>query len=335
MQAQITNKPNYGKLIKNIGKILEQGRKQAYTAVNIILLQTYWQIGKEIINFEQKGQERAEYGTQLLEKLSADLKINYGKGFSRRNVLDMRRFYLFNKKWQTVSAKLSWSQYVELLHIDNDLERKFYQIQSEKEKWSVRELKRQINSALFQRLALRKDKQNIIKLSKEGNTTIQAQDMVKDPYILEFLKIPENYDYSERELEQKIIDNLQMFLLELGKGFSFVARQYRITLGNKHYYVDLVFYNRILKCFVLIDLKIGGASHHDVGQMNTYLNYFKKEEQTEGDQDPIGIILAAGKDDFEIEFALGSITNKLFVSKYKLYLPNKKELIERLQTIQK
>ena len=184
MQAQITNKPNYGKLIKNIGKILEQGRKQAYTAVNIILLQTYWQIGKEIINFEQKGQERAEYGTQLLEKLSADLKINYGKGFSRRNVLDMRRFYLFNKKWQTVSAKLSWSQYVELLHIDNDLERKFYQIQSEKEKWSVRELKRQINSALFQRLALRKDKQNIIKLSKEGNTTIQAQDIVKYPYIL-------------------------------------------------------------------------------------------------------------------------------------------------------
>jgi len=197
----------------------------------------------------------------------------------------------------------------------------------------VRELKRQIDSALFQRIALSKDKQGVLEISKQGYIIQKAEDIVKDPYILEFLKIPLQDRLSEKELEQKIIDNLQMFLLELGKGFTFVSRQYRISLGNRHFYVDLVFYHRILKCFVLIDLKIGEASHEDIGQMNLYLNYFSKEENSEGDNPPIGIILSAKKNDIDVEFALGGITNKIFVSKYKFYLPDKEELENKLKEL--
>ena len=239
--------------------------------------------------------------------------------------------YLKYPKSETLSHQLSWSHYFELLKIEDDLERSFYEKQCIHEKWSNRELKRQKNSALFRRLALSKDKKGIMKLSEKGHVIENAEDLVKDPYVLEFLKIPEEHNYSEKELEQRIIDNLQMFLLELGKGFAFVGRQFRLTLGNRHYYVDLVFYHRILKCFILIDLKINEVNHADIGQMNTYLNYFKSEECSEGDNPPIGIVLAAEKDHVEIEYALGGISNKLFVSKYQLYLPDKKELENQLR----
>lgn len=361
----------YTNLIQDIGNILEEGRQRAVTVVNNILVNTYWLIGKQIVEFEQKGKERAKYGSQLLKKLSKDLKLKYGRGFSRRNIQSMRLLYLKypkcqtlsgitdlekgkcqivsdkshmlakkfqtlsgkskNGKWQTLSAKLGWSHYIELLGIDNDLERRFYENQCINEKWSVRQLRRQINSALFQRLALSKDKEGIMELSKIGEVIKNPKDLVRDPYILEFLKIPQSHKLTEKGLEQNLIDNLQMFLLELGKGFTFVARQFRISLGNKHFYVDLVFYHRILKCFVLFDLKIGEASHKDIGQMNLYLNYFKKEENTEKDNEPIGIILSARKNDISMEFALGGISNKLFVSKYKLYLPDKKELENNLK----
>jgi len=324
---------HYNELIDNIGRIFEEGRKQAFYAVNSILVKTYWDIGRQIVEFEQRGEEKAEYGSTLLVRLSEDLKIGYGKGFSRRNILDMRRFYLTYPKWQTVSAKLSWSHYVVLLSVDDTLERSFYEKQCIKEKWSVRELKRQINTALFHRIALSKDKEGVLELAKKGQLVERADDLIKDPYVLEFLKIPEDYRYTEKEFEQKIIDNLQMFLLELGKGFTFIARQFRISLGSKHYYVDLVFYHRILKCFVLVDLKVGEATPHDTGQMNLYLNYFKKEENTEGDNEPVGIVLAARKNDIDVEYALGGISNKLFVSKYKLYLPDKKELEGRLRSL--
>lgn len=316
----------YNSLISNIGQLLEEGRKKALSSVNTILVKTYWEIGKKIVEYEQGGSERAEYGTSLLDNLSKDLRQKYGKGFSRRNVLDMRRFYLAYQKWQTVSAELSWSHYIEILEIEDTLERSFYEKQAINEKWSVRELSRQINSALFQRIALSKDKKGVLELSKKGIVIKRESDIIKDPYVLEFLRVPENYKLNEKELEQRIIDNLQMFLLELGKGFSFVARQHRISLGNSHFYVDLVFYHRILKCFVLIDIKVGKATHQDVGQMNLYLNYFKKEENSQGDNEPIGIILSATKNDIDVEFALGGIVNKLFVSKYKLYLPTKEEL---------
>ena len=329
----VKNSKNYGSLIKDIGSILEESRKQAFRVVNTILTKTYWEIGSQIVEFEQIGNEKAEYGSKLLSRLSKDLRSKYGKGFSRRNILDMRRFYIIYPKWQTMSAKLSWSQYVELLRIDEDLERSFYEKQCIRENWSVRELKRQINSALFYRIALSKDKKGVLKLSKKGQIIEKAQDLIKEPYILEFLNIPQNYSFSEKELEQKIIDNLQMFLLEFGKGLTFVARQYRLSFRNKHFYIDLVFYHRILKCFVLIDLKIGEVNHQDVGQMNLYLNYFKSEENSKGDTEPIGIILGADKDEILVKFALGSISNRLFISKYKLYLPDKKELEDRVRRL--
>jgi len=331
---KLTNpKKEYSSLIGSIGSLLEQGRKQAYQAVNTILVRTYWEIGRRIVEFEQRGKEKAEYGSALLENLSKDLKLRHGKGFSKSNLVYMRLFYLKYQKSETLSHQLSWSHYFELLKIEDDLERSFYEKQCINEKWSNRELKRQKNSALFKRLALSKDKKGVIKLSKKGQVIENAKDLIKDPYVLEFLKLPEDYSYSEKELEQRIIDNLQMFLLELGKGFSFVGRQHRITLGNRHYYVDLVFYNRILKCFVLIDLKINEVNHADIGQMNTYLNYFKSEECSEGDNQPIGIVLAAEKEHIEIQYALGGISNKLFVSKYQLYLPNKEELQKKLQNL--
>lgn len=333
MKKILNPKKGYSSLITDIGSLLEQGRKQAYQSVNSILVRTYWEIGKRIVEFEQHGNEKAEYGSALLENLSKDLKLRYGKGFSKSNLIYMRLFYLKYKKSETLSHQLSWSHYFELLKIEEDLERSFYEKQCIHEKWSNRELKRQKNSALFKRLALSKDKKGIIELSKKGQIIQNAKDLIKDPYVLEFLKIPQDYRYSEKELEQKIIDNLQMFLLELGKGFAFVGRQYRITLGNRHYYVDLVFYHRILKCFVLIDLKINEVNHADIGQMNTYLNYFKSEECSEGDNPPIGILLAAEKDHVEIQYALGGISNKLFVSKYQLYLPDKKELENQLREV--
>ena len=329
----ITPKQPYTQLISAISQILEEGRRKALQSVNQILVQTYWEIGRQIVEFEQRGKEKAEYGSTLLETLSRDLKMRYGKGFSRSNLIYMRLFYLKYQKSETVSHQLSWSHYFELLKIEDDVERSFYEKQCILEKWSNRELKRQKNTALFIRLALSKDKEGILALSNKGQIIEKAEDVIKDPYILEFLNIPENYRYSEKELEQRIIDNLQMFLLELGKGFTFVGRQYRITLGNKHHYVDLVFYNRILKCFVLIDLKISEVCHGDIGQMNTYLNYFIKEENTEEDNRPIGIILGAGKDNISIAYALGGISNKLFVSKYRLYLPDKKLLQAKLKEL--
>lgn len=330
-QKNKISKENYNNLITDIGSILEKGRQQAYKVVNEILVKTYWEIGRQIVEFEQKGKEKAEYGSSLLNNLSIDLKLRYGKGFSRRNIHDMRRFYLKYQKWQTVSAKLSWSHYVELLGIEDDLERNFYEKQCVSERWSVRELQRQINSVLFHRIALSKDKKGVLELSKKGQIINKDEDIIKDPYVLEFLKIPENHKYTEKQLEQKIIDNLQMFLLELGKGFTFVSRQYRISLKNKHFYIDLVFYHRILKCFVLIDLKIGEVTHHDIGQMNLYINYFKEEENCKNDSPPIGIVIGTEKDHLTAKYALGGISNKLFVSKYKLYLPDKKELERKLE----
>lgn len=324
---------NYHQLLDSIGLTIEQARQNAIKAINTELVKANWEIGRHIVEFEQHGQERAEYGSELLTKLSKDLRQRYGKGFSRRNILDMRRFYLSYQKWQTVSAKLSWSHYIALVSISDDTARKFYEKHTLNENLSVRELERQINSSLFERLALSKDKKGVLQLSEKGHIVSNPTEAVKDPYVLDFLKIPQSYKMTEKGLEQKIIDNLQMFLLELGKGFAFVARQYRISLRNKHYSIDLVFYHRILKCFVLIDLKIRNVAHGDIGQMNLYLNYFKTEENVEGDNEPIGIILSAEKDEVLVEFATGGISNKIFVSKYQLYLPDKKQLQKKVKAI--
>lgn len=245
----------------------------------------------------------------------------------------MRLFYLKYEKFQTVSGKLSWSHYAELLSISDDLARSFYEKQCADENWSVRELKRQRNTGLFERLALSKDKKGVLKLSQKGQLVEKAEDIVKDPYVFEFLKIPEHQRYTEKDLEKKLIDNLGHFLLELGKGFAFVGSQYRITIDNNHYYADLVFYHRILKCFVLIDLKLGKVNHQDIGQMNLYLNYFKEEESSVEDNNPIGIVIGADKDEILVNYAIGSISNKLFVSKYQLYIPDKKMLESELKLL--
>ncbi|MCM8832598.1 MAG: PDDEXK nuclease domain-containing protein [Candidatus Omnitrophica bacterium] len=324
------NLKDYISLVDSIGNVLESARKQVARFINNILVKTYWEIGRRIIEYEQNGKEKAEYGSELLSRLSKDLSNKYGKGFSKSNVYLMRLFFLKYQKFQTVSGKLSWSHYVELLGVSDDLARSFYEKQCINENWSVRELKRQINSMLFERVALSKDKKGVLKLAKKGQIIEREEDIIKNPYILEFLGIPEQYKYTEKELEQKIIDNIQMFLLELGKGFSFVSRQYRITLNNNHFYVDLVFYHKILKCYVLIDLKVGKITHQDIGQMNMYLNYFKAEVNEKNDNPPVGIVLGAEKDNILVEYALGGITNKLFVTRYKLYLPKKEDLLKYL-----
>ena len=290
------------------------------------MTETYWRIGRYIVEFEQDGNGKAIYGKNLLSTLSKELTLRLGKGYSRPNLNNMRKFYLKYPNCQTVSNKLSWSHICELIKIDDDLERSFYEKQCVKERWGGRTLKRQMDSALFLRLAASRDKERILELANKGVEINKPEDVIKDTYTLEFLNIPELEQYSESDLEQRIIDNLQKFLLELGKGFTYVGRQYSITINNVHYYVDLVFYHRILKCFVLIDLKKNSVQHEDIGQMNMYMGYFATEENMEDDNPPIGIILSKNKDELLVEYATYGMDSYLFVSKYELYLPNRKEL---------
>lgn len=320
---------DYGALIAGIGNILEQGRKQAIVAVNQILVKTYWEIGKQIVKFEQKGEKRAKYGKELMFRLSEDLTSRYGKGFTERNIRNMRQFYATYPKWHAVRTELAWTHQRLLLKIEEPAKRSFYEQECIKNKWSTRQLERQINSLLFDRLALSRDKKKLLNLAKEGNVIAEPEDVIKEPYILEFLGLQEeSYEsyYTETRLEQALIEHLKEFILELGRGFTFVSRQKRITIEDDHYYIDLVFYHRILKCIILIDLKIGKLTHQDIGQMNFYLNYFKEYEVEKGENPPIGLILCTDKNNAMVKFALGGISNKLFVSKYKLYLPSEKEL---------
>ncbi len=330
--SEIT-KLNYEQLIADIGTILTEGRNRVATAINTALVQTYWTIGQHIVEYEQQGNERAEYGSNLLNRLVKDLKERYGVGFNRSNLQYMRKLYTSFPICTTLSCKLSWSHYVEILKGDDPLEISFYVTQCAKENWSVRELRRQRNSMLFHRLALSKDKEGIIALATQGQEVQRAEDVVKDPYVLEFLNLPQQERYLEGDLEREIINNLQTFLLELGKGFAFIGRQYKVTLGGRHFFVDLVFYHRILKCFVLIDLKRGEIDHGDIGQMNLYLNYFAEEENTEGDNPPIGIVLGAYKDEVLVKYATTGLANQLFVSKYQLYLPDETALRHEVQRI--
>ena len=323
----------YATLLSQIGDTLTTGRRQAYHAVNTAIVKTYWEIGKYIVEFEQGGQKNAVYGRELLKTLAKDLTKYHGKGFSQSNIYYMRQFYLLFQIFQTVSGKLHWAHYCEILKLDEELERNFYLKQCEQESWTVRELRRQINSMLFHRLALSRDKAGVIALAQTGQQVQKPEDLIRDPFVLEFLKLPIQKRYKEKDIEERLISFLQDFLLELGKGFAFIGRQYSIQIDSKFYKVDLLFYNRILKCFVIIDLKRGTADHGDVGQMNMYLNYFKHEENTPDDNDPIGIILAANKSSLALEYALGGISNQIFVSRYQLYLPDRALLEEKLRDL--
>lgn len=329
--SDLTADDGYQSLLGKISEVFTTGQMRATQAVNTHITETYWQIGHDIVEFEQGGRTRADYGTGLLASLSRDLTLRHGKGFSRSNVIRIRQFYLAFPKGATLSHQLSWSHIVELLKIEDPLERGFYEQQTIREKWAVRELKRQRESSLFFRLAAGKDKDAILQLASEGQIIAQPADLLRDPYVFEFLKIPEPHHLTETDLETRLCNHLQPFLLELGKGFTFVGRQYRITLNNTHYRVDLVFYHRILRCFVLIDLKLADVEHHDIGQMNMYLGYFAAEENTEGDNPPIGIILTRNKDELLVEYATYEMNSQLFVQKYQLYLPDREELRRELE----
>ncbi len=329
--SSLTADDGYQSLLGKISEVYTSGQIRATQAVNVHITETYWQIGHDIVEFEQGGKVRAEYGKGLLASLSRDLTLRHGKGFSRSNVVRIRQFYLAHPKGATLSHQLSWSHIVELLKIDDPVERSFYEQQALREKWAVRELQRQKKTSLFLRLAAGKDKDAILQLSTQGQIIAQPADLLRDPFVFEFLKIPEAHHLSETDLETRLCDHLQPFLLELGKGFTFVGRQYRITLNNTHYRVDLVFYHRILRCFVLIDLKINDVEHHDIGQMNLYLGYFAAEENMEGDNPPIGIILTRNKDELLVEYATYEMNSQLFVQKYQLYLPDREELRRELE----
>ena len=289
--------------------------------------------GRSIVENEQKGNIRAEYGKEVLKNLSARLTANYGKGFSTTNLKQVRDFYLTYQIGQTVSDQfvLSWSHYLFLMRIDNPDERKFYEIEAKNSNWSLRELKRQFDSALYERLAVSKDKESVRELSKKGCIVESPADIVKDPYILEFLGLPEQSEYSETELESKLIDKLESFLLELGKGYTFVGRQSRITLDEKHFFVDLVLYNRLLQCFVLVDLKIGELTHQDLGQMQMYVHYYDRFVKLPHENDTIGIVLCKKKSDSLVEITLPEGNSQIFASKYQTVLPNKEQLIELIE----
>ena len=328
-----TDDPEYVRLVSLISDTWEDAKGRAVFAVNTELLDANWQTGRYIVEFEQGGNVRAKYGEQLITNLAKDLTRINGKGFSRSNLIYMRKFYLAFPKSETLSHQLTWSHYFELLKCEDSLEMQFYMKECIKEGWKVRELKRQINSSLFQRLALSTDKDGVLALANEGHQVISPTDIIRDPYVLEFTGIPQLKRYKESDLEKALKVNMEQFLLELGRGFAFMNRQYVMPIGSRRFKVDMVFYNVILKCYVLIDLKRTEIKHGDIGQMNLYLNYFKNEICQPDDNPPIGIVLGAKRDELLMEYALQGIDNQLFTARYQLYLPNREELQAQLDLL--
>lgn len=324
------------KLIEQIEALLTAARQKVAAEVNTTLLFTYWQIGKLIVENEQQHNNRAEYGKQTLKTLSKALTQEFGKGFSVSNLQSMRRFYLTHEKQQTVSVKLSWSHYCELLIISDDQKRSFYERECENARWSVRELKRQIESSLFERLLLSggdANKEKVLSLALKGNEIEKPEDIIRDPYVFEFLGLPEDKPFMESDLEAALVAQIEKFLLELGRGFMFVGTQQRVTFNNHHYYVDMVFYNKILRSYVLIELKTVKLMPEAVGQLNMYLNYYANEINDEDDNPPIGIILCTDKGNFDVQYALGGLSNNIFASKYILYMPDKEQLIAQVEHV--
>ena len=352
-----------GSLMERVVSILEQARANVTRAVNSNMVIAYWLIGREIVETLQSGEGRADYGQSLLEDLSAQLTHRYGQGFSIRNLRNFRLFYqAFRDRSpirQTVSAELteltqnhvladmqtalesfgklsgfsqnlSWSHYLTLTQVENRAERQFYEIEAERANWTVRDLEHQIHSLLFARLLKSRDKAGVLALAAQGQKVSQPIDVIKQPYVLDFLDLPDRPQLRESDLETAIIENLQPFLLELGKGFAFVSRQYRVTTDSQHFFIDLVFYNYLLKCFVLIDLKIGRLEHQDVGQMDMYLRIFDELKRSEGDNPSVGLILCAEKDEVVARYSVLHESQQMFASKYMLYLPTEEELRKEL-----
>ena len=313
-------------IYQEIHDLLHNSRQNIISNINSTMAKTYFLIGKRIVEEEQDGNKRAEYGKNLIKMLSEKLTKEFGKGFSETNLEQMRKFFKVYGIPQTLSEEfqfnLSWSHYLILMRIKDINARNFYEIEAFENNWSLRELKRQVNSSLYERLVLSKDKEKVKELAVKGQIIEKAQDVIKDPYILEFLGLDEKSDYSENKLETEIINKLEMFLLELGKGFTFVGRQVRFTFDERHFRVDLVFYNRLLKCFVLIDLKIGEVTHQDLGQMQMYVNYYDRYVKLPDENDTIGIIICKDKNDTLVKLTLPKDNNQIFASRYTTILPS-------------
>ena len=325
-------------MINEIKDILIVARTEMAREVNHKLIETYWKIGEIIVRCEQNDRVRAEYGNQTLKELSRELTQEFGKGFSRSNLQNMRAFYLMHPICQSVTGKLSWTHHCELLSISDKEKRNFYENECINSKWSVRELKRQINTSLYERILLSKgeiNKTEVLKLSTKGIEIQTSKDVIKDPYVFEFLGIPEDKPIMESDLEHALVEQIEKFLLELGRGFMFVGTQQRVTLNNTHYYVDMVFYNKPLKSYVLIELKTTKFMPEAAGQLNMYLNYYEQEINDLDDNKPIGIILCTDKDSLTVEYALGGLSSNIFASQYTLYIPDKELLIAELERVVK
>ncbi len=317
-------------IFDNIKELVISSRNKVYSVVNTEMLNLYWNIGKAIMDIQQ-GDERANYGDYVLEKLSEKLTAEFGKGFSKRNLERMRKFYIYFPIATTLSSQLSWSHYLELLKIEEEPKRKFYMHECINSRWSVRELRRQRASLLYERLLLSTDKKSVLELAENGQLLRNSKDLVKDPFVLEFLDIKENTRYLESDLEKNILEHLKEFLLELGKGFSYVGNQVRLTLEEDHFYPDLVFYNRLLKCFVIIDLKIGKVTHQDIGQMQMYVHYYDREIKQEEENSTVGILLSTTKNETVVKYTLPEDNKNIFSTTYQLHLPTEQELITAVE----
>ncbi len=317
--------------VSDIQHIIASTRERAVRSINLERVVMYWQIGQRIIEEEQHGEERAEYGAYLIKSLSKQLKPEYGSGFSARNLEMMRLFFRTFPKTQTLSAQLSWSHYVLLISLDNEDKRSFYIAETEKNNWSVRQMERQINSHLYERLLLSNDKESVLAVARKEKHPERPEEIIKDPIILEFLGLKREASYYEKDLEQAIITHLQDFLLELGNGFAFVARQKRIHLEGDDFFIDLVFYNRLLQCFVLIEIKTHKLTHQDLGQLQMYVNYYDREEKLPPEKPTIGILLCADKNNAVVKYALPEDNKTILASQYKLYLPSEKQLLNEVK----
>jgi len=322
---------NINKTYSTIRSILDNARSKVYRTVNFVMVLAYWNIGKIIVEEEQKGKDKAKYGSYLIKKLSEKLTKDFGTGFTISNLKYIRQFYLVFPISHTLCDQLSWSHYRSLLKVKSEKARLFYISEAEQNDWSVRALERQINSFYYERILSSKDKKPVIREAEEKTSKIKPENVLKDPIVLEFLDLKDRASYRESELEQALIDKLQEFLLELGKGFCFVDRQKRISAENEHFYIDMVFYNYILKCFVLIDLKIGKLTHQDIGQMDMYVRMFEDKYKIKDDNPTIGIILCSEKNEAVVKYSVLKDNKQLFSSKYQLYLPTEEELSKELK----
>ena len=335
-ESNITQAASLSPVVQEIKSVLDCARRNVAVQVNNELLMSYWKIGEIIIRYEQDNGIRAAYGEQTLKQMSKALTQALGKGFSRSNLQNMRQLYLTYEKCQTLSGKLSWSHYCELLSISDPDKRSFYEKEAINANWSVRELKRQVDSSLFERLLLSRgdtNKEQVLALALHGNELSKPADVIRDPYVFEFLGLPEDKPFLESDLERALVQQIEKFLLELGRGFMFVGTQQRVTLNNTHYYVDMVFYNKILRAYVLIELKTTKLTPEAAGQINMYLNYYASEVNDPDDNPPIGIILCTEKDSITAEYALGGLSNNIFASRYVLYMAKKEQLIRQVEHV--